>query len=404
MRQEAFTLKFYPNLQKQSEDGLFPIYMRITVNRKKSEVACKCGISNPDLWDELIQRERNSRSVINPHLSELESKVSAIYRELLEQGKMITSQLIKETLQSGTRQQILLHDFVSAFFNKHISGSPSYTQATIVNYSGTMKHFLKFLESTNRQKSLLANADEILIREFDRHLASSKIDANGNLMKLNTRMKHHKRLKSVFRHAVDEVLLDRTPYLRFKIKEESSSRTFLSRAELTRIEGHDFGGNLSLIKVRDIFIFSVYTGLRFNEAQQLRMENIEHDGNKFWISFFQEKTRLMHRVPLLLKALALIKAYEDSCSETGFILPRISNQKVNSYLKVIGEMCGINKKLTHHVARHTHATTIMLANGVSMEVVSRQLGHTNIRTTQIYAKITNEMLAEAADMIEKRIG
>lgn len=404
MRPENYTTKFYPNPLKKTEDGLIPIYLRITVNRKKSEIACKCGILDPELWDDLIQRERHSRSLVNPILSELETKIGAIHRELSEQGKQITSQLLKETFLFGSKQYMLLGEFVSSFFDKHINGSPAYTQATIKNYSGTIKYFLKFLDSTNRGRMLLANTSEMLIQEFDRYLLNVKIDANGKYMKANTRMKHHKRMKSVFRHAVDEMLLDRTPYTRFKIKEEPSSRTFLSRSELALIEDNELGGNTSLLKVRNIFLFSVYTGLRFNEAQQLRTENIEQDGTKFWLNFYQEKTHLTHRIPLLLKALSLIKMCEDTCAETGYLLPRISNQKVNSYLKLIGEMCGINKKLTRHVARHTHATTIMLSNGASMEVVSRQLGHTNIRTTQIYAKITNEMLSEAADMIEKRIG
>ena len=122
------------------------------------------------------------------------------------------------------------------------------------------------------------------------------------------------------------------------------------------------------------------------------------------MKYKQQKTGSDHRVPLLLKAHNIVQNYSELSKITGHLLPQISNQKLNTYLKVIAEICMIKKKISHHVARHSHATTIMLANGASIEVVSRQLGHTDIRTTQIYAKITNQMLSDTIDLIEKKLG
>jgi site-specific recombinase XerD len=166
------------------------------------------------------------------------------------------------------------------------------------------------------------------------------------------------------------------------------------------------GGNQSLEKVRDIFLFSVYTGLRFEDAQALTMDRLSKDkAGKTFLTIEQEKTNEPLVLPVLEPAVKIVSKYKSSPERKilNKVLPKISNQKLNVYLKVIADLASIDKKLTHHVARHTCATTVLLSNDVPIEVVSKWLGHTNIKTTQIYAKITNVYLQKVANNLSKKI-
>ena len=205
---------------------------------------------------------------------------------------------------------------------------------------------------------------------------------------------------------IKEGYLNKNPYVDFKLTKTPSTRTFLTDEELGQITKNNLGGNKSLMMVRDIFIFSVYTGLRFEDAQRLTMDSVTKENKgKYSLRIKQEKTEESLAIPLLKPALNIISKYDKSPERTVMnrVLPTFSNQKLNTYLKVIAELTGIKKNLTHHVARHTCATTILLSNEVPIEAVSKWLGHTNIKTTQLYAKITNDYLQNVANKLENKI-
>ena len=173
-------------------------------------------------------------------------------------------------------------------------------------------------------------------------------------------------------------------------------REYLTKEDLQQISDKQFS-NVRLSQVRDIFLFSCYTGLAYADVKKLKREEISIglDGQK-WIFTSRQKTDTASRIPLLPTALQLMQKYENhpECADLGKLLPVVSNQKMNSYLKEIADVCNIDKELTFHIAGHTFATTITLANGVSIESVSKMLGHTNIRTTQHYAKILDSKVGE----------
>lgn len=156
--------------------------------------------------------------------------------------------------------------------------------------------------------------------------------------------------------------------------------------------------------VRDIFLFSCYTGLAYADVSKLTADDIVKgiDGNQ-WIKIKRTKTKTLSSIPILTVAEKLIEKYEDLKSPTGKLLPVYSNQRMNSYLKEIADSCGIKKNLTFHMARHTFATTVTLSNGVPIESVSKMLGHRSLRTTQHYAKILDEKLSEDMNLLKKRI-
>ena len=180
-------------------------------------------------------------------------------------------------------------------------------------------------------------------------------------------------------------------------------RGYLSEEEVLSIATKDISIP-RLDQVRDVFIFACYTGLAYADIAQLRADNIKKmfDG-KLWIITHRQKTKTNVNVPLLPKAEKILKKYEGKFLD-GVLLPVLSNQKTNAYLKEIADICGIEKNLTFHLARHTFATTMTLGKGVPIESVSKMLGHTNIQTTQIYARITNEKISHDMENLAKNLG
>ena len=159
-----------------------------------------------------------------------------------------------------------------------------------------------------------------------------------------------------------------------------------------------------LNQVRDIFIFACFTGLAYIDLAHLRVDNIQKmfDG-RWWIVTHRQKTNTKVMVPLLPPAMKILKKYEGEFTD-GKLLPIITNQKLNCYLKEIADICGINKNITFHLARHTFATTMTLGKGVPIESVSKMLGHTNIQTTQIYARITNDKISKDMEILSHNLG
>ncbi len=221
----------------------------------------------------------------------------------------------------------------------------------------------------------------------------------------NTINKYHTRLKTLLQRAHSEGLINKQPYTNFKLVTVKSERSFLSQGDLSRIIELDLSHNESLDRVRDIFLFSCYTGLRFQDAQNLTEENLTSLNRKHFIRFIQEKTSGPVDIPLLPIAKSIIDKYKNSTEREILkkLLPKISNQKVNSYLKIIGDLAGIKRTITHHMARHTFATTICLNNEMPLEDLSKLLGHSSIKTTQIYGRITQQRLSDSVEKVSKKI-
>ena len=181
----------------------------------------------------------------------------------------------------------------------------------------------------------------------------------------------------------------RDPFLGYKLTKREIDRHFLTEEDLQLIASKDFAVS-RLSQVRDIFLFCCYTGLAYADVKKLKRNEIAVgiDGEK-WIFTHRQKTETPTRLPLLPSALEILERYKNhpQCDNTGQMLPVLANQKMNAYLKEIADVCGITKKLTMHIARHTFATTVTLTNGVPIETVGKMLGHRNLKTTQHYAKI-----------------
>jgi integrase/recombinase XerD len=390
----GFTFKFYLHKAKETL-GKAPIYLRITVNRQKAEMTTGVVLLAKD-WDSAKQRSHKNQ-IINESLTELENRIYQIVTSFNKSFQNYTANDIKEKLLNKTP---IDQFFVSYFQNQidRIIARNEVEKSTIKSYEKAKEYLLAFIESKFQRSDIkISLVDFKFISDFDLFLIQKGLQRN-------TITKHEKKIKSVLLNAQREKLISFNPYADFKLKSVNGKREFLTQEEIDEIIKNPLADNLSLIKVRDIFIFSVYTALRFTDAMNLKMEDIkvDADGNKY-IMLYQLKTTEPVIIPLLPRALEIIDKYQSAEREiTKKVLPLISNQKLNSYLKTIADLCGITKPLTHHIARHTCATTVLLSNNVPMEVVSKWLGHNSLKTTQVYAKISAQQLMKVANQLNNK--
>ena len=396
------TIKFFPRTDQVLKGGKVPIYVRVILDREKFDFSTKQVLDKLSDWDDKTQRVR-LKSPINAALSEIEYRVHDAYNFLKYHNKPLTALALRNKLYGEKDQKLRLLDFVEDYIAIKIKGNNELAITTQKNYQSTVTHLRGFLEETQKLRMKVAEVDLDFVKEFDDYLVTRSMkDGEGRRgLKKNSANKYHVNLKSMLFKAVDRKMLEKNPYKEFKFKSEPGRLTYLTSNELADLEKHDLGENPSLQRVRDIFLFSVYTGLRHSDATNLKESNIELEGTDYWIAYTQQKTGNQNRIPMLKRAVEIYDKYEEERKKTGFVLPRLSHQKLNTFLKVIATMVGIKKPLSHHVARHTAATTIYMKNGISLETTGKLLGHRSIKSTEIYAKITNMMLKEAANKLNK---
>ena len=275
--------------------------------------------------------------------------------------------------------------------------SESLTYGTLKNYFTTQKYIKLFLTKKRKTQDIyLSQLTFRFLVDFEKFLRLYIPVDHQKKMENNTIMKHIQRLRKMVTLAYKMEWLDKDPFIKFKPTYIKNEREFLREDELQNIIEKEFEiERLTLVK--DLFVFSCYTGLSYIDVMNLNEDDIAIgiDGGR-WIITNRQKTHNKVKIPILPTAQELIKKYADhlKTKKTKTLFPNISNQKLNSYLKEIADLCKIKKNLTFHIARHTFATTITLSNGVPIETVSKLLGHTKITTTQIYARVIDKKISE----------
>jgi len=277
---------------------------------------------------------------------------------------------------------------------------------TMKNYYTTQKYVKEFLkERFKTSDKYLSELTYKFITDFEYYLRSRKPEKGQKALQTNGVMKHLERFCKMVNLAVRLEWIERNPFHAYQLKFEKVERDYLTKEELARIEEKQFH-IIRLQVVKDLFVFSCYTGLAYIDVFNLTPANlIEKSGNKIWIMTNRQKTNEPVRVPLLPKALAIVEKYKGhpQALAEGKVLPSLSNQKLNSYLKEIADICDITKPLTFHIARHTFATTVTLTNGVPIETVSKLLGHTKLSTTQIYAKVIESKISDDMALLSTKL-
>ena len=276
---------------------------------------------------------------------------------------------------------------------------------TMGHYKTTQKYVLTYLTKKHKSSDIyLQDLDYEFIIDFESFLRSYQSRPSQGKIGNNAAMKHIQRLRRMITLAYNMEWIGRDPFVKFKPKFVKKEREFLTRRELQRIE--DLSSSIErLTTVKDLFVFSCYTGMSYVDIMKLTEDNIMSgiDGNR-WIITERIKTKTPVKIPLLPIVESLIKKYKDHprTKYTDGLMPYMSNQKLNSYLKEIADMCSIAKNLTFHMARHTFATTVTLSNGVPIETVSKILGHTKIVTTQIYARVVERKVGEDMQKLKRQ--
>jgi integrase len=340
---------------------------------------------------------------LNQKLSRIQGKLFESFISIRNTGTRPTAANIK-MVYHGENSKIG-SPLILTYLDNHIeiiaAKTDEYKPGTIAHYRTLRKYLTVFLSSIHLSNMRMDEWKRKHFVQFETHLRTMDHHIMKRPIARATSNLYLKKLKVVFNHALVNEVITISPSIGFVMQHVKGTREFLTTDEIRRIEEHDFDGNKSLDKVRKLFLFSVYSGLRFSDANQLKRENVTLESdNNHWMSITQQKTKEPLYRPLFKKAVQLMLEFEAEYPDSEYVLPRITNQKVNAYLKVIADFTGIQKTLTHHVARHTFATTIMLDGGIDLKTVSFFMGHSSIKSTEVYGKITRNRAVDVVKEID----
>ena len=403
MKRATFTILFFIKRSKLLKTGEAPVYLRITSNGDSSEISIKRSIK-PSLWDTARNKAKGTSPVateINDYLTSIRGQLFMHQRELQEAGKQITAKVLLNTfLGVGEKQWSLVELFQEHNDNlKQLIGN-GFSPLTLQRYDAALKHIRNYCTvQYNNEKLPLTEVNNKFITGFDFYLKTvAKCQHNSS-------MKHIKALKKVIRIGLANDYIRKDPFVSYRITQKNVEREYLTQAEIDTIISKEI--NIQRLDViRDLFIFECYTGLAYKDLEALKKENIEIgiEGHK-WIVTRRGKTGVTCRIPIFPVTESIIKKYAAHAEVliSGKLLPVPSNQKMNAYLKELASICGIDKDLHTHLARHTFATTITLSNGIPMETVSKLLGHRKMQTTQIYAKVIDKKVEDDIEMLRAKL-
>jgi integrase len=379
---EKTTILFYLFKVKLNKKGMCPLRCRITYKKKRKEFSTGLFI-NPDNWKSKEQTANNN--TLNTQISLIKQEINQAFLFL----KVNKEQLDVEDIYLQYKGENIKEDeTVLEVFKAHNNRvekliGKEYVLATLWKFNQAMTLLKGFIKHHYKKNDyLFKDLDIKFIKDYEFYLKSERNLAQSSIYKMI------QRFKKIIKIAISEGYLDKDPFIMYKCKNPKITIVYLTVEELKVLEEHQFS-QTKLEQVKDMFIFCCYTGLAYQEMANLKKHHIikGFDGN-LWIEIIRAKTTRKISIPLLPVPLELLNKY-------AFELPTISNQKFNSYLKEIADIVGIDKKLTHHTARKTFATTVLLYNDVPMEIVSELLGHSSITITEShYGKIVPKKVSE----------
>jgi integrase len=399
MNTMKLSILFLLRRNRTNEKGVCAIECRITLDKQRKPFSTGIFI-NPEYWNASKQKAHptnKGNNQVNTQLSLIKQDINQAFLFLQVQEKEFS---VDDIYSQFKGENIKLDKSIKQMFHLHIIKQEkligiSTTKVSVAKFYQTQAHVLSFIKKKyNRSDYLLKDMSMAFITEFEFYLKAEK------QFKQNTIYKTIQRLKQIVKLAVGLDYLAKDPFLLYKNKKPKKQVIFLSKEELETLEKHNFASE-RLQQVADMFIFCCYTGLAYTEMSNLKESDIQKgfDTNK-WIHIHRQKTNKSYEVPLLSKASNILDKYKSENE----ILPIVSNQRFNSYLKEIAEIVGINKVLTHHIARKTFATTVLLYNDVPMEIVSELLGHSEIGITQQhYAKVVKEKVSEQMSKLNSKL-
>jgi len=383
------------------------IYVRIVVNGTRCELALKQTIEKKD-WntDKGAARPKTpALKQLNSYLEEVRAKLVFHYQQLNLADEYLTAEMVKNSYLGKTaagEEKMTLNRLVA--LHNEMMGK-TLERGTMKNYKSTAIYLKNYMNLKYDAGDIyLKDLTHQFITGFEFYIRNNPIKS-GDPCTNNGTMKHLERLKKMVNWAHANEWIDKNPFAAFRLRFKRHEMEFLDKDELTRIESRELE-NPMLRRVRDLIIFSCYTGLAYIDLVMLKPANIMAgaDGMR-WIRTSRKKTEILVNVPLLRPAVAILEKFraDENAENWETLFPKVSNQEMNRSLKLIGEICEIKKRLTFHLARHTFATTVTLLNGVPIETISKLLGHTKLATTMIYAHIMQSKIGMDMQLLQRKL-
>ncbi|MCL8007677.1 site-specific integrase [Gelidibacter japonicus] len=401
--QNTFSLLFYPKRNDIDNDGNTPIYLRITVNGKRSEISINRKIPL-NKWNSIAGKIKGTTSDVrelNQYMDSIKYRVQSIYNNLIREGRPITPITIKNRfLGKDVKVKMILQIFQQHNDKVEKLVGKDFAAGTLERYKTARKHLKNYIIKEYKVEDIpVTDVNHEFITGFEFYLKTTRNCAHNSAIKYVTNF------KKIIRIAYANDWIDKDPFVHWKGKLKIVDREFLTEKELQTLVEKEFGVQ-RLNQVKDIFVFCCFTGLAYADVKKLSKNNIIYGptGDK-WIKINRSKTDTRSKIPILSIPEAILEKYAE-CPELmngDRLLPVLSNQKMNAYLKEIADLCSIEKNLTFHLARHTFATTVTLTNGVPIESVSKMLGHRSLTTTQHYAKIIDKKVSDDMKAIKDKL-
>lgn len=404
MLEKSFGLLFYLKKPKDYVRGPIPIYLRITVDGDEKEMSVK-RLWEPSRWNAHANRatgtKEDTRS-LNEYLDVVQNKAYDARKDMISRGEVITAVGIRDIL-SGTKQR---NWKLMELFKKHnddlkkLVEKKKAAKGTWTNFHTSYTHVIAFLKAEYGVEDMnILSLDMVFVKKLYNWFITVK-----NLNH-NTTLKNIANMKKIVIDCVDNGWLVNDPFAKFESTRDEVETVYLTKEEIQAIAEKEIGSQ-RLSRVRDLFIFCCFTGLSFIDVKQLKRSEVTIDSKgELRIYKNRQKTGTPSVIPLLPIAKKILNKYHSDleCIEKDMLLPVLSNQKYNAYLKELADISGVEKELSSKMARNTFGTTVTLANNVPMETISKMMGHKSLRQTQHYAKVLAIKVSEDMDILKKRL-
>ena len=403
MERTTFGLLFYIRRDKTNKKGEAPVFMRLTINGERADASIKRFIE-PHAWNsakgKANEKSRGGKD-LNLYLDAISANILRIQRDLELDKKEVSAQIILNRYLG--KEQSDRHTLMEVFRAHNekcraLSGI-SLAPATVIRYETTLRLTEEFLQKNYKKEDCyLDEVTNQFIEDFEFFLKTVRRCCH------NTTTKYLLNFKKIIRIALAKGWMKKDPFAQVHFHFEPVEREFLEKQELKAMLNKEITIT-RLAQVRDIFCFCCLTGLAFTDVQQLKAEHLVADiHGKIWIRKARQKTKNMCNIPLLDEAQKIIDRYREHsyCQTRGVLLPVCSNQKMNSYLKELADICGIPKNLSTHCARHTFAT-LTLASGATIDNVAKMLGHANVNMTRRYAKVLDSSIMRDMEVVAENM-
>ena len=400
----SYQLSFYLRKSRNNKSAESDIYLRISVDNKRSAISINRKV-DPRKWhpkSEKMLGKGPEATELNNYINVLKNKIKNIHQDLIEKDKTISSKSILDEFKGVNKKKpkMTLKSFKEHNEQMDRLSGKSISKSTAKRYWTCYNHVEQFINEEYKADDYPMNdINHQFISKFE-YFLKTKRECNHN-----SALKYVNNFKKIVRIALANQWMDRDPFYNYKVQFETVEREYLNEEEVQKLIEKDL--HLDRLKlVRDMFVFSCYTGLAYSDVKKLSSSDITKgiDGGK-WIRIKRTKTKSLSSIPLLPVAEEILDRYKNhpEVKDGKYVLPVLSNQKSNAFLKEIAALCGITKPLTTHLARHTFATTITLTNGVPIESVSKMLGHKDLRTTQHYAKIVDRKISDDMKALKEKL-